>query len=120
MNEKHKSNKSSCDCCEGLDNPSNNKWFFISALLIGLILGYALSFLLPAGGTTQGETAVKEDDKMKELIDDDAVRGNADAPVTIVEFSEYECPFCKKFYLGAYQEIKEKYIKIREMFIDTI
>jgi len=28
----------------------------------------------------------------------DHVRGDAGAPVTIIEYSDYECPFCKKFH----------------------
>ena len=45
-----------------------------------------------------------------DLKDDDAILGDPDAPVTIVEFSDYQCPYCRSFYNGAYKQIKEKYI----------
>ena len=44
------------------------------------------------------------------LIDDDAVKGDPDAPVTIVEFSDYECPFCGRFYSQTLPAIIENYI----------
>lgn len=44
------------------------------------------------------------------LEDDDPVLGNADAPVTIVEFSDFQCPFCRSFYTDTYQQIKETYV----------
>ncbi|HXK06734.1 MAG TPA: thioredoxin domain-containing protein [Verrucomicrobiae bacterium] len=36
--------------------------------------------------------------------------GNKDAPITIVEFTDYQCPFCQRFHLSAYPEIKKNYI----------
>jgi protein-disulfide isomerase len=42
--------------------------------------------------------------------DDDAVLGNKNAPVTIVEFSDYQCPFCKKFADETLSKIKENYV----------
>ncbi len=42
--------------------------------------------------------------------DDDAVLGDPDAPVTIIEFSDFQCPFCRKFWADAYPQIKEEYI----------
>ena len=47
---------------------------------------------------------------MKDLIDDDAIRGDPSAPVTIVEFSDYECPFCGRFYSETLGQIESKYI----------
>jgi protein-disulfide isomerase len=42
--------------------------------------------------------------------DDDAVLGDKNAPVTIVEFSDYECPFCKRFVDDTLPQIKAEYI----------
>ena len=36
--------------------------------------------------------------------------GNKDAPITIVEYTDYQCPFCQRFHMSAYPEIKKNYI----------
>jgi protein-disulfide isomerase len=43
-------------------------------------------------------------------IDDDPVLGNADAKVAIIEFSDYECPFCKQFRDQTMDQIKTNFI----------
>jgi protein-disulfide isomerase len=36
--------------------------------------------------------------------------GNARAPVTIVEFSDFECPFCRTFATRTFPKVQESYI----------
>lgn len=36
--------------------------------------------------------------------------GDKDAPVKIVEFSDMQCPFCRSFFTGAYEQIKSEYV----------
>ncbi|MEK6826171.1 MAG: DsbA family protein [Nanoarchaeota archaeon] len=46
----------------------------------------------------------------EELIDDDPVLGDPDAPVTMVEFSDFQCPFCGRFRSQTFDQIKKDYI----------
>lgn len=43
-------------------------------------------------------------------LDDDPVNGEKNAPVTIVEFSDYECPFCKRHFDQTYPLLRKDYI----------
>lgn len=43
--------------------------------------------------------------------DDDPVKGDKNAPVTIIEFSDFQCPYCGRFYSQTLSQIEEKYIK---------
>lgn len=38
------------------------------------------------------------------------IKGNMSAPVLMVEFSDLECPFSKRFYQGAFPQIDNEYI----------
>lgn len=54
-------------------------------------------------------------------IDDDPMKGDPEAPVTIVEFSDYQCPFCKRSHDNVISKIEEEYIdtgKVRLVFRD--
>lgn len=43
-------------------------------------------------------------------IDDDYCLGSEDAPVTIIEFSDYQCPYCQSFWAQTLPQIKSEYI----------
>lgn len=63
----------------------------------------------------------KPPEKVEVSIDDDPIQGDKEAPVTIVEFSDYQCPFCKRAFDDAVKQIREKYIangKVRLVYRD--
>lgn len=60
--------------------------------------------------TTGTDTNLDAVERIDVSVDDDAMKGDANAPITIVEFSDYECPFCGKFYSETYSSIVENYI----------
>ena len=39
-----------------------------------------------------------------------AMMGSKDAPLTIVEYTDYQCPFCQRFHVTAFTELKKNYI----------
>lgn len=43
--------------------------------------------------------------------DDDAVLGDPDAPVTMIEFTDYQCPFCERYFTESYSQIFKNYIE---------
>ncbi|MGY5151963.1 MAG: thioredoxin domain-containing protein [Candidatus Nitrosopumilus sp. bin_6a] len=58
---------------------------------------------------------------VKISTDDDPIIGNPDAPITIVEFSDFQCPFCARFHTQTLPLILEEYIeqgKVKLVFRD--
>lgn len=54
-------------------------------------------------------------------VEGNPFKGNADAPVTMVEFSDYQCPFCGRHVKNTYPQIEEEYVKtgkVKYVFAD--
>jgi protein-disulfide isomerase len=48
--------------------------------------------------------------RAEDFIDDDPFLGDEDAPLTIVEFSDFQCPFCARFRSQTFDQLKSEYI----------
>lgn len=57
------------------------------------------------------QVAPPEDTTPKQVsIDDDPVLGDKNAKVTLIDFTDYECPFCKRYFDQTFSQIKKDYI----------
>jgi len=78
----------------------------------------ALNNAVKAAQAGQGKK--REDDEKKaleesfnnplvaEIRSDESFRGNKDAPITLIEYSDFECPFCSRGY-NTVMELMKKY-----------
>ena len=48
--------------------------------------------------------------RVKVALSDRPIRGDKDAPLTLVEFTDYQCPYCQRFFRDTYPQLKAKYI----------
>lgn len=71
--------------------------------------------------STTVPTAPEPSGPIKVSLDNDPIIGSKDAPVTIIEFADYECPFCKQSFQTLLPQIKRDYIdtgKVRFVYRD--
>jgi protein-disulfide isomerase len=87
-----------------------NKLFIpLSIIIAGLIIGGAV-VLTQNAGNVGTDVAQNENTEIsiKPVTDDDHILGNPDADVIIVEYSDFECPFCSGFH-GTMNRIMDEY-----------
>jgi protein-disulfide isomerase len=83
--------------------------------------------LLTAAPALAQETAAEGSEAVSETapVVEELVLGNADAPVTIVEYASYTCPHCANFHAEVFKKLKTDYIDtgkvkfvFREVYFD--
>lgn len=96
-------------------------WYLLGGLIaVGLIGLFALLFLSLQGGTG-GTTAENNaaDPIIQEYCERNpdrcAIRGSEDAPVTIVEVSDYGCSHCRNFNMSTAGVLDETYVATGEV-----
>lgn len=77
------------------------------ALPIAIVLGFAMiagaiyttgNQNAPVAGTPGAPAAEEPNQDIRPVDDSDHIRGNPNAQIMMVEYSDYECPFCKQFH----------------------
>lgn len=66
-----------------------------------------------AGDVAQYQAAV---DQQPPVTDEDWIYGNPDAPITVVEYEDFQCPACPSFSLGIKELINQYPSSIRVVF----
>lgn len=86
----------------------------LSIIVAGALVAAGIYFggVSPSSKTaTKDQAAVTQPEiKIASITTDDHILGNPDAKIKIVEFSDIECPFCKRFHTTLHQII-DKYGK---------
>lgn len=65
----------------------------------------------PAQAAVAAKPAPVENPIVKVSIDRRPSMGKADAPLTLVEFADYQCPFCTRFHKDTFQQLKQTFIE---------
>ncbi len=61
--------------------------------------------------TQQPVPKPQQPSRVQVSIDDDPIKGLNDAPVTIIEFSDFQCPYCGRFFAQTLPLIEKNYIQ---------
>lgn len=89
------------------------------AIPIAIIVGFALiavAIFFSGGKSEQPKAVTQTTNENAEVISNgtprtvdgsDYIRGNPNAPILMVEYSDYDCPFCKQFHDTMKQIIEE-------------
>ena len=79
------------------------------ACLLGLAAGYLLWGRDQPTAATTVAAAAAAPQRYQVSVDDDPALGPADAPVTIVEFSDFNCPYCRRFHVEVFPDLMAAY-----------
>lgn len=89
----------------------------VMAFAAGVLLGYVAWGMEPAGGSANQTSAAVAQVPAQEQqfrrydipIENSYSLGPADAPITIVEFSDYQCPYCRRWHDEVYETLLAAY-----------
>ena len=87
---------------------------YAALLPLTFVVGLATGFLFwgrtkPSPPAPVAAAAAQAPTRLEVSVDDDPVLGPADAPITIVEFSDFNCPYCEKWHVETFEPLLAAY-----------
>jgi protein-disulfide isomerase len=70
----------------------------------------AIHQILEKGAPAAAPAAAAGDAHVSMLLGDSPALGSADAPLTLVEFADFQCPFCRRFHTTVFDDIKKNFV----------
>lgn len=90
-------------------------------LVVGLALGGYLTPKAAIGGSPAAPTSAGNGAPtgaaVQVSIDDDPTVGDANAPLRLIEFSDFQCPFCRRFYTQTLPQLESDYINTGKVLL---
>lgn len=83
----------------------------IAVIGLGLVVASLAVPRLASGQDGDAAVVPAEQSVILERADRARVKGSPDAPIRIVEISDFECPFCARFYEESYRAIDSLYVQ---------
>jgi protein-disulfide isomerase len=91
----------------------------IGGALVAIVAIVIVAIAVSSSGGEDQKVEAAETENTQSLftgIDQDGVTlGDPDAPVTIYEFADLQCPFCKQYAESVFPQLVEKYVKTGEV-----
>jgi len=91
--------------------------------VIGVVVVASVFFFRRETSVMESEAAVNRPESSTDRLwqPDGRTRGNPKAPVTLIEYSDFTCGYCVKFFRETWPRLREKYVetgKVRLLYRD--
>jgi protein-disulfide isomerase len=111
---------------EATSEPSDKNFLPVSILIAAVLISGSILYAAtrpgglgaPSGGTAGTGNAAPSDvptaadtSKVLQIGDRDVILGDPNAPVTFIEYGDFQCPFCGRFFTDVQPKIESDYVK---------
>lgn len=106
------------------EHRGHRDWILPASILIAAVMiSGSIIYLVKSGtagkafvvadnnGQGAGAAAVAPSGDVTKLGERDVIMGEPNAPVTVVEYADFQCPFCGRFFSDAGAQIRNQYVK---------